>query len=95
MEVTLKQHKNLHPRQKRDIYETDFELYLPMTKELKGEFESFLKEYKAKSELCQYLALFQDIIRTVKNLVVAHRYRYWDLHVDAAQFMPFFEVSTQ
>ena len=66
-----------------------------MTKELKGEFESFLKEYKANSELCQYLALFQDIIRTVKNLVVAHRYRYWDLHVDAARLMPFSEVSTQ
>ena len=61
-----------------------------MTKELKEEFESFLKEFKAKSEFCQYLALFQDVIGTVKNLVVADRDRNWDLNVDAARFVPVF-----
>lgn len=37
---------------KKDTFIIEFEHTLSMTKELKEEFESFLKEYEAKSELC-------------------------------------------
>ena len=47
----FKQQKNLAPQQKRDKSVTEFDLTLSMTKKLKEELESFLKECEAHSEL--------------------------------------------
>ena len=62
-----------------------FEFTLSKTKKLKEEFESFLKECEVKSELCQYLSVFQDMFRKVKNLIVADRDGNWYLHVYSVQ----------
>ena len=58
---------------------------------MKKEFESFLEEREAKSEVCQYLAVFQKIFKCIKNLVVADRDGNWFLHVDGVRLaMPIF-----
>ena len=76
---------NLAPLQKRDKFVSEFELTLFLIKKLKEEFESFLKKCEGKSELCQYLPVFQDMFRKVKNLVAADKSGHWYLHVESVQ----------
>ena len=68
-----------------------FDTTLSMTAELKEEFESFLEECKAKSETCQYVDVFQQIFKCIKNLVAADRDGNWYLHVEGVRLaMPIF-----
>ena len=69
----------------------EFQIALTMTAELKEEFEVFLEECKEKSEICKYLAVFQEIFKCIKNLVAADRDGDWHLHVEAVRSaMPIF-----
>ena len=68
-----------------------FDTTLSMTAELKEEFESFLEEWKAESETCQYVDVFQQIFKCIKNLVAADRDGNWYLHVEGVRLaMPIF-----
>ena len=87
----LNEVRKLLQTKSRDKCVNVFESTLTMTAELKKEFESFLEEREAKSEVCQYLAVFQKIFKCIKNLVVADRDGNWFLHVDGVRLaMPIF-----
>ena len=44
-------------------------------------FQAFLSECEAKSELCQYLGIFQKLVRLCKQIIAADRDGDWNLHV--------------
>ncbi len=49
--------------------------------DLRAQFETFFHECQSKSELCQYLSVFQQIVSVIKQLIAADRDGNWPLHV--------------
>ena len=87
----LKNLRTLLQSKNRSKCVAEFETTLTLIAELKIQFEAFLQECQAKSEVCQYLSVFQEMFATVKNLVAADRDGNWKLHVEAVRSaMPIF-----
>ena len=72
-------------QRKRDKCISLFSQAVECTRELQKEFEDFIRECQEKSELCQYLSVFQDIFTVFKKLVAADRDGNWNLHVGAVR----------
>ena len=62
-----------------------FHLLLSESDALRLKFEAFVFECEEKSEVCQYLGLFESIIMVVKQMVTADREGNWSLHVAAVR----------
>ncbi len=48
---------------------------------LRVKFEAFTAECEAKSELCKYLGLFENILSVIKKMITADREGNWPLHI--------------
>ena len=72
----------LHQKQRCPAEFQEFRILAPA---LMTKFESFLSECIEKSEVCQYLQLFQHIANVVKLTVTADREGNFALHMGAAE----------
>lgn len=52
---------------------------------LRAKFETYIAGCEAKSELCKYLSLFENILAVAKQIVTADREGNWPLHVAAVR----------
>ena len=82
---TLQEFRKILSSKKREDCIFKFKFILSKISELKREFSDFLRECEARSELCQYFSIFQEIFMVIKNLIVADRDGDWLLHVGAVR----------
>ena len=68
---------------KRQISDEKFNLLMSETDALGLKFEAFVSECEEKSEVCQYLGLFESNIMVAKQMATADREGNWSLHVAA------------
>ena len=72
----------------------NFKMFADLSSELQDQFEKFLKECCAKSEVCQYLQTFQHIATTIKHIVSSDREGNFLLHIaNVERSLPIFRES--
>ena len=85
-----KLHKSLLSLNRSECF-LEINMGLESSKDLKNDFENFVRECEEKSELCKYFSVFQEMFTVTKNLVAADRDGNWNLHVGAVRAaMPIF-----
>jgi len=68
-----------------------FESLIGQMDELDEDFRKFEKECEAKSELCQFLGVWLQLVAVIKNAVVSEREENWNLLVASVEdSMPIF-----
>ena len=68
-----------------DECKSNFEKGLNKVSELMKNFNEFVKNRKAISQLCAYLEQILDIAKKIKNLIAAGRNGDWETHLQAVQ----------